>query len=380
METNAITVYLRQNIRTYAMIIALVAIWAIFTFATGGEFLTARNMSNLFRQMSITGVLAIGMVMVIIAGQIDLSVGSLLGLLGGIAAVLDVWQHLGGLASIIAAVIAGLLFGTINGWLVAYQKIPPFIATLGGYLAYRGMLIGITKGTTIASLDPIYSTIGDSYLPVWFGILFALAAVALIAWGMMSNLRLKQKYGIKTQSDFVMWLKISGIAAIITAFVLVMNTYNGIPVPVFIMLVLSGIVAFILSKTVFGRRIYAIGGNIEAARLSGINTRFLMMLLFTINGLMAAVAGILLTARLDAASVAAGQNAELDAIAACVIGGASLMGGIGSVGGALVGALVMASLDNGMSMLNTQTFWQYIVKGCILVAAVWIDIASKQKK
>jgi D-xylose transport system permease protein len=196
----------------------------------------------------------------------------------------------------------------------------------------------------------------------------------------MSNHRLKQRYGVRTQSDFVMWLKVSGIASVMTAFVVVMNAYHGIPVPVFIMLILSGIVAFLLSRTVFGRRIYAIGGNIEAARLSGINTRFLMMILFTINGLMAAVAGILLTARLDAASVAAGQNAELDAIAACVIGGASLMGGVGSVGGALVGALVMASLDNGMSMLNTQTFWQYIVKGCILVAAVWVDIASKQKK
>jgi len=361
------------------MIIALVAIWLIFSIATSGEFLTSRNMSNLFRQMSITGVLAVGMVMVIIAGQIDLSVGSLLGLLGGIAAVLDVWAHLGGVASIFAAIGAGIFFGTINGWLVAYQKIPPFIATLGGYLAYRGMLIGITGGTTISSLDPIYAAIGNSYLPIWFGIVLALITVAFIAYSMLSNMRLKQKYGIKTQSDFMMWLKVAGIAVMVSAFVLVMNTYNGIPVPVFIMLICAGIVAFILSRTVFGRRIYAIGGNIEAARLSGINTRFLMMLLFTINGLMAAIAGILLTARLDAASVAAGQNAELDAIAACVIGGASLMGGIGSVGGALVGALVMASLDNGMSMLNTETFWQYIVKGSILVAAVWVDIASKKK-
>jgi len=173
---------------------------------------------------------------------------------------------------------------------------------------------------------------------------------------------------------------IIGIGAVSLGLVVILNNYQGFPIPVFIMLVLALVLTFIGTKTIFGRRVYGIGGNRDAARLSGINVKKHIMVVYSMVGLLAAVAGILLTARLNAGSVAAGQNAELDAIAACVIGGASLSGGSGSVAGALVGALVMASVDNGMSMMNAPTFWQYIVKGLILLMAVWIDISSKNKK
>jgi D-xylose transport system permease protein len=169
-------------------------------------------------------------------------------------------------------------------------------------------------------------------------------------------------------------------AVVIGLLIIILNSYQGFPVPVLILAIMAVAFSYVLTKTVFGRRVYAIGGNAEAAKLSGINVTKMTLSIFAINGLLVSIAGVLLCSRLNAASVAAGQNAEMDAIAACVIGGASLMGGVGSVGGAIVGALVMASLDNGMSMLNIETFWQFIVKGSILVLAVWVDIATKNKR
>jgi len=367
------------NIRTYTMIIALLSIWIIFTCATKGDFLTPRNLSNLFRQMSITGVLAIGMTFVIIAAQIDLSVGSLLGLTGGISAILNVWYNVNGIFSILIALAVGLLIGIWNGWWVAYKKVPSFIVTLAGMLVYRGILIGITRGTTIAPLSPDFKFLGQAYLTNLAGYFLGALLILAIIFSSVKSRTQRIKYNLDVLPVPLEIGKTAGIIILLVAFIAILNLYQGIPFPIFILAVLAILFSYILNKTVFGRRVYAIGGNIEAAKLSGINVNKNTLMLFAMNGLLAATAGVLLTARLDAASVSAGQNAELDAIAACVIGGASMMGGIGTISGSIIGALVMASLDNGMSMLNIETFWQYIVKGLILLTAVWIDISSKNK-
>jgi len=362
------------------MIVALVSIWIIFSIATGGSFLTTRNLSNLFRQMTITGILAIGMVFVIISGEIDLSVGSMLGLLGGIASILNVWFKFGDAPTIIIVLILGLILGLWNGWWVAYKKVPSFIVTLSGFLVFRGVLIGITKGTTVAGLTPFLKDIGQGYLSNTVGIILGAIVIVANIYVVLSSRKSKTHYGLEVSSITTDILKIVGISVLIILAIIIVNDYKGMPVPVLLMGVLAVIFTYISSKTVFGRRVYAIGGNLEAAKLSGINVKKSKLMIYGIMGVMAAVAGILLTARLNAGSVAAGQNAELDAIAACVIGGASMMGGIGSVTGALVGALVMASIDNGMSMLNTPPFWQFIVKGLVLLLAVWVDVASKSKE
>lgn len=371
---------LNLNVKTYAMIFALASIWIFFSFATSGDFLTARNLSNLFRQMSITGIISIGMVFIIIIGHIDLSVGSLMGLLGGVVAILNVWYKIDGIAAIGITLMAGLLIGLFNGWLVAYKKIPSFIVTLGGLLVFRGILIGMTKGTTVASLGPEIRFLGTAYLVDAIGIFLGLVAVGLLIYNSVNGRKLRTQYGLEITSMPVEVLKIVVAAVLIGLLVTILNSYQGFPVPVLILAILAVIFSYILTRTVFGRRVYAIGGNVEAAKLCGINVTKMTLGIFAMHGLLVAIAGIMLASRLNAASVAAGQNAEMDAIAACVIGGASLAGGVGTVSGTIVGALVMASLDNGMSMLNIETYWQYIVKGSILVLAVWFDIANKNKK
>lgn len=366
--------------KMYTMLLALVAIWIIFTITTDGNFLSTRNLSNLLRQMSITGILAIGMVFVIILGEIDLSVGSMLGLLGGIAAILNVWFNMGAVTTIIITLALGLVLGFWNGWWVAYKKVPSFIVTLAGLLVFRGILIGISKGNTIAPLSEGMKVVGQAYFPNVVGYGIAVATIVISAYIISNNRKKKLQYGLEVSPKRNDIIKLVLIAIGITAVVAILNDYSGFPLPVFIMIVFAIIFSYMAGSTVFGRRIYAIGGNKEAAKLSGINVNKQVLMIYAFNGLLAAIAGILLTSRLNAGSVSAGTNAELDAIASCVIGGASLAGGTGTVSGALVGALVMATIDNGMSMLNTQPFWQYIVKGLILLLAVWADIRSKNKK
>ncbi|RAK07187.1 xylose ABC transporter membrane protein [Halanaerobium saccharolyticum] len=370
---------LKIDFRTYMMIVALVSIWIIFSFTTGGSFLSARNISNLFRQSVFTSVLAIGMVLVIIMGHIDLSVGSLVGLAGGVIAILDVWQGMNPVFSIGLTLLLGLILGLWNGWWVAYQKVPSFIVTLGGLLIFRGVLVGITRGTTIGPMSDIFYYLGKGYLADTTGVIFAVLAGLAVIFVQWKSRQDKLKYDFDVLPLKLEIAKISLSVILLVVFILVLNSYRGIPVPLMILTIFLAIFSFITSKTVFGRHIYAIGGNADAAKLSGIDLKKITLVVFMINGLMASIGGILLTSRLNAASVAAGDGAELDAIAACVIGGASLAGGIGKVGGAVVGAIVMASLDNGMSLMNVQNFWQSIIKGLILILAVWVDMYTKNK-
>lgn len=369
----------RFNLQVLVMLGAIVLIALFFTWTTDGAWLSPRNVSNLLRQTAITGILAVGMVFVIISAEIDLSVGSMMGLLGGAAAIFDVWLGWPLPLTIVVTLVLGLLLGTWNGWWVAYRKVPSFIVTLAGMLAFRGILVGITDGTTVAPTTPSMSQIGQSYLPGGVGFGFGFAGLALfILWQWRLRLR-RQQLGLSQPAASGTVVRQAITAVLVLGAIWLLNDYRGVPTPVLLLalLLLGGM--FMATRTAFGRRIYAIGGNIDAARLSGINVARTKLAVFAINGVMVAIAGLILSSRLGAGSPSAGNIAELDAIAACVIGGTSLAGGVGSVAGAVMGAFIMASLDNGMSMMDVPTFWQYIVKGAILLLAVWMDTATRRR-
>ncbi|ALX50010.1 sugar ABC transporter permease [Lentibacillus amyloliquefaciens] len=366
------------NAQSYALIVALILIVSIFGILTGGEFLSSRNLSNLFAQMTVIAVLAIGMTLVIVAGHIDLSVGSLAGLTGGISAILQVWFGWDTVWVVLAAIVVGALLGLWQGWWVAYRAVPAFIVTLGGMLIFRGILIGISAGQTVAPLHEGFRAIANSHLPYWAGYVLAVAGVILLFFSAWQSQNKRQQLGLLTDNPFKLYGKYAVYAFLILLLTYMLNRYNGIPVPLIIVMFFGGLFIFISNKTSFGRYIYAIGGNEEAAALSGINIKRNTLSVFVLMGALAGVAGVILSSRLNAASVSAGEMYELDAIAACVIGGTSLMGGRGNIVGAVIGALIMTSIDNGMSMMNIETFWQSIVKGLILIIAVWIDISSKK--
>lgn len=370
----------KVDLRTYSMIIALIVIAIAFQMITNGIFLSARNISNLVRSMSITGVIAPAVVLLMISGGIDLSVGSIVALTGGIAAILQVNHGWGTIPVILVALAIGIVLGAWQGYWVAYQNIPAFIATMAGMLAYRGIYLAMTNGITITPLQPDFNAISTGFVTGIAGyILIAIATVAMI----FSEIKRRQtaktlNLGNSGNIANVVRLVIVVVLMVITVYIL--NTYNGIPYPVVVLMVLLVIFHFVASRTKFGRDVYAIGGNMEAARLSGINVKKNMLLLYTLTGALSAISGILLTSRLNGATSAAGTSYEMDVISACVIGGTSMSGGKGSVFGMLVGLLIIASLDNGMSLMNLSSSYQSIVKGMVLLFAVWFDVASQKKK
>src|SRR6266446_3777006 len=363
-------------LRAYTMVFALIAIWFYFHYSTNHIFLESRNFSNLMRQTAVTGVLAVGMLMVIVAGQIDLSVGSVVGLIGGIAAMS---QGYGIVGSLLIAIVTGIVIGAFQGSLTAYLNIPAFIVTLGGLLAWRGVILGLSKGETIPVTLTPFKSLGQDYIPPVAGWVLAALAVSALLWSSISRIRTRSRYGLSKESTGAIVLRTAGPIAAVLAFIFVMNNYKGVPIPVIILLAVALIGAFVMKNTTVGRYLYAIGGNPDAARLSGINLRAHILAVFCIMGALAGVASIIYTARVGSASPDAGQLLELDAIAACVIGGTSLMGGRGTVFGAILGALIMASLDNGMSLKNVEPYMQNIIKGAILVAAVGLDMAGRKR-
>jgi D-xylose transport system permease protein len=319
------------------------------------------------------------MLMVIVTGQIDLSVGSVVGLCGGIAAIAQGWLGWGLVPSLIAGVGAGVVIGLVQGSLVAYLNIPAFIVTLGGYLAWRGVILGLSRGETIPLRLQTFKSIGQDYIGPGVGWGLAGLAVAAIIWMNLARSRGRKRHGLSVPGPGKLLATILGPSAVVIGFIYMMNSYAGIPTPVLILLVVALSGAFLTQNTTFGRYLYAIGGNPDAARLSGINLQKHVLAVFAIIGALAGVAAIIYTARVGSASPDAGQLLELDAIAACVIGGTSLMGGRGTVFGAILGALIMASLDNGMSLKNVEPYMQNIIKGAILVAAVGLDMAGRRR-
>jgi len=372
-----------ETLRAYTMLFVLVVIWLYFHFSTEQIFLDPRNFSNLMRQTAVTGILAVGMLMVIVAGQIDLSIGSVVGLIGGMAALA---QGQGLAASLGVAILLGVLIGAVHGALVAYANIPAFIVTLGGLLAWRGVILWLSKGETIPiKLEP-FKKLGQDYLAPTAGWALAALAIAAVVWLTLSRNRARRRYELDAPNMGATLARILVPSLAIAGFVYLMNSYEltpgrfaGIPIPVVILLAVALAGAFLTQNTTFGRYLYAIGGNPDAARLSGISLRKHILAVFCLMGALAGVASLIYTARVGSSSPDAGQLMELDAIAACVIGGTSLMGGRGTVFGACLGALIMASLDNGMSLLNVGSYTQYIVKGVVLVAAVGIDMLGRNR-
>ena len=369
---------LKVDVRTYTMVAALITIWVMF-YLLEPTFLRARNLSNLARQMSETGILAIGMVYVIVSGNIDLSVGSLAGLTGGIAAMVNVWANQGSSASVGGAVVAGLVAGTLQGVIVAYRRIPAFIVTLGGLMAFRGTLWAATKAKSIPLRPGFFKDIGKGYLPQVWGWVFAGAVVSCIVFSAVKRARQFRKFRGEAFIEKPGLARSAILAALTVLFVFVMSSYEGVSYPVLILVALSALLHVLFRRTRFGRHVYAIGGNPEAARLSGINVRKNILVVFMLMGFLSAVAGVVMTSRLACSSSTTGQLMELNAIAACVIGGCSLMGGRGKISGAILGALIMSSLDNGLSLQNVDIAYQYIIKGFALVIAVSIDVASKRR-
>lgn len=365
-------------LRAYVMIGVLALIWAYFHWATGSIFLTPTNLSNLATQMSVTAIIAVGMLMVIVSGNIDLSVGSVLGFAGGIAALSMTTYEFGLVPSIIFAVVVGILIGLFQGALTAYLSIPAFIVTLGGLLAWRGAVKWLLGGYTVPVSDDTFKAIGNEYILPAGGWIIAAIAIGFILFMAYRNARSVKDYGLgEANYGGEMVKAIIPIVGVI-AFIWVMNSYRGIPVPVIILLCVALFGAFLTNSTTFGRYLYAIGGNADAARLSGINNKLQVLKVYGLLGAFTGIAALIFTARVGSAAPDAGVLKELDAIAACVIGGASLMGGRGTVFGACIGALIMASLDNGMSLLNVRDFMQDIIKGSILVIAVGLDMFGRR--
>jgi len=386
---------IKRNTKQYTMFLALLAIWVIFSFLTDGVFQSPRNLSNLFVQTVTTAILAIGMVLVIVAGHIDLSVGSILGFTGAVCAICMIKFEWGVTVSVIATLAVGLAIGAWHGFWIAYRKVPAFIVTLASMLAFRGLIIGITGGQTQGlemapqATAEWFKHIGQGYLPTIVpvtegrlhdtSLYLALGLIAVFIVVAIRRRAARIKYGFPVLPLFAEILRLAFASALMGAFAMIMIIYLGIPWAVIFVLALAVIFDFIANDTTLGRHLYAIGGNPDAARLSGISVQRRVFALFMIMGVMTAIAGIVSTSRLNAATTSAGQNAELDAIASAVIGGTSLMGGEGTIFGAVIGALVMASLDNGMSLMNLDITFQYVIKGLILLLAVWVDMAQRKK-
>ena len=369
-------------LRAYTMLGALIVIWLFFQWATidpnhpYGIFLGAINFSKLLQQTAVTGVLAVGMLMVIVSGNIDLSVGAVVGLAGGIAAMTQGWGLVPCLA---AAIVVGLLIGALQGSLVSYVNIPSFIVTLGGLQAWRGVILKLTAGATIPVELPVFRSLGRDFLDPRIGFGLAAVSIAGIAWSNIRRNRARRRHGLQMLSGTSLVARIIIPSILIVAFIFLMNKAGGVPIPVIFLLAVALAGAFLTANTTFGRYLYAIGGNPDAARLSGINLKRYILAAFCVMGALAGLASILHTARVGSASPDAGTLMELDAIASCVIGGTSLMGGRGTVFGAVLGALILASLDNGMSLLNVENWAQYVVKGGVLVAAVGFDMFGRRK-
>ena len=377
----------RDNIRQYGMVLALVLIGGFFEIMTGGILLNPLNVTNLILQNSYILILAIGMLLVIVAFQIDLSVGSLAAFVGAISGVLMVTEHMPFWLALVVLLLFGALLGGWHGFWIAYIRIPAFIVTLSGMLLFRGLTYVTLQGQSIGPFPPEVQLISSGFLPDIFGgkglhittLVLSLLASAAFIWSEMSKRSALKKYGFEPLSWGLTIAKLVVILVVLNAFALALASYKGIPNVMILLVALIFLYTFIANKTIAGRHIYALGGNEKAAALSGVKTKRVLFWVFVNMGVLAALSGMVFAARLNAATPKAGTGFELDAIGACFIGGASTAGGIGTVMGAMIGALVMGVLNNGMSLLGIGIDWQQAIKGIVLLLAVTFDVFSKSK-
>lgn len=368
------------------MYVALFIIIIFFQFRTNGILLQPQNVNNLILQNSYVLILAMGMVFVIISGYVDLSVGSIVAIIGAIGGYLTVTKNVSTVPAILILLALGLAIGAFHGVFIAYMHIPPFIVTLAGMLIFRGLTMVILGGRTLTPYPKLYENISNGFVGDFLKIegingtaIAATAVLVLIAIFRVFQKRVQQKkYDLEPPKLIWDLLKIVVMALVIGFIGYSLAKYKGVPVVLILIGLLFMIYNFVASKTVVGRRVYAMGGNEKAARLSGINTNRMMFAVYTNMGFMAAIAGIVFSARLNAATPKAGNGFELDAIAACFIGGASASGGVGTVMGAIIGALVMGVINNGMSIMGIGIDWQQAIKGFVLLAAVAFDVLTKE--
>ena len=380
---------LRENIQTYAIVVALIVIWTLFSALTEGRFVGPQNFSNLFRQMTVTSFLAAGMVLVIVTGNIDLSVGKLAGFVSVVVAKFqdDIWTQVfpeQGVWTTALSVLIGLGVGTgiglIQAYIIAYLNVPAFIVTLGTMWIMNGAILLVTEGKTIAADQPALKVIAQGYLPANVGWIIAVGVVALLFYGMFTGRQKKRSYGFELAPLYLDLTKTIFFSALVVGYVYMVNQYNGFQIPVLLLAIVVVFMTYLSNNTRFGRYAYAIGGNREAARLSGVNIRKNIFSVFVLMGFLCGVGGVVLASYVGYGTIGAGQAYELDAIGAAILGGTSTLGGVGTIFGAMVGSLILTSLSTGLQIMNIQAAWQYMVKGIVLVVAVFGDVYLRKKR
>src|SRR6478735_4740039 len=384
---NGLLSMLRGNVRQYGMIIALAAIVILFQITTDGVLLKPINVSNLVVQNAQILILAIGMVIVIVARHIDLSVGSVAAFVGAVCAILMTKHDVPWFLAVVLCLILGAAIGAWHGFWVAHVGIPAFIVTLSSMLLFRGLTLVVLEGATVGGLPEDFKKIGNGFLPevgpdTGLHNLTMIIAVLVIAALVFLEFRKRaaaKKYNFEVLPFGLFILKLAVLGIVIFYFSYLLAQARGLPIVGLILFALIAIYTFIMNRTVFGRHVYAVGGNVEAATMSGVNTKRTDFLVMTNMGLLAGLAGLVTTARLTAANPKAGVNFELDAIAASFIGGAAVTGGVGTVIGAIIGGLVMGVLNNGMSLMGVSIDWQQAIKGLVLLAAVAFDVWNKRR-
>jgi len=380
--------FIRNNLRNYGMLLSLLAIMLFFEVMTDGTLLQPLNLTNLVLQNSYIVIMALGMLLVIVTGHIDLSVGSVSGFIGAVAAVLMVHHHVDFPVAVIACLLLGAAIGAAQGYWVAYFGIPSFIVTLAGMLVFKGLALAVLQGQSLGPFPPTFQKLSSGFIAemlpdigtlhptsLLIGIVLALA---LVYSGARNRAR-EAAHGIEVEPSALFLAKSVALACVVLYFTWLIASYRGFPNVLVIMAVLIALYGFVTRRTVIGRQVYAVGGNAKAAKLSGIKTERLTFLTFVNMGALAALAGLIFAARLNTATPKAGVGFELDVIAACFIGGASAYGGVGRVGGAVVGAMIMGVMNNGMSILGIGIDYQQVIKGLVLLGAVCLDVYNQRR-
>ena len=379
--------HLKHNFREYGMLITLVAIMAFFQYMTDGTLMQPLNLTNLLLQNSYIVIMALGMLLVIVAGHIDLSVGSVSGFIGALAAVLMVQYQWHFVPAVLVCLVCGGVIGGIQGWFVAFSRIPSFIVTLAGMLVFKGLALALLAGQSVGPFPDSFQMLSSGFMPDFFSVeglrltsllLGVAAAVALIVAAVRARAN-RLRHGVHTEPTVFFAVRTAVFAALLIGLSYLLASYKGLPNVLIVMAILIVLFEFVTSRTTIGRRIYAMGGNEKAAKLSGIKTERLSFYAFVNMGVLAALAGLVFAARLNTATPKAGLGFELDVIAACFIGGASASGGVGKVMGAVIGAFVMGVMNNGMSILGIGIDYQQVIKGVVLLAAVLVDVYNKNK-
>lgn len=383
---------LKENLRDYGLVLALIAIMLFFQWQTSGVLFKPVNLTNLVLQNSYIIIMALGMLLVIVAGHIDLSVGSVSGFVGAVAAVLMVQYKLDPILATLICLAVGAVIGASQGYWIAYMKIPSFIVTLAGMLVFKGLSLALLGGMSVGPFPPEFQLLSAGFIPDPVGpltiagtklhattLLIGVAIVAAMLYFALKSRRARESHGYEAEPFALFFGKNAVIAVIVLFLVYMLASYRGLPNVLIVMGVLISLFVFITKRMTFGRRVYAMGGNVKAAALSGIKTERLTFYIFVIMGMLAALAGLIFAARLNTATPKAGLGFELDVIAAVFIGGASAMGGVGQVAGAVIGAFIMGVMNNGMSIMGVNIDWQQVIKGLVLLGAVVFDVYNKNK-